>query len=103
VDKKIVVALGPVDHAVVQPILGEHAVLVSDPSPDDIAVAVGAIATGSFAMGALTVGMVTAGLVRVGRLKVRRADIRDLRVGRLEIGELVRPAAAGSGPQGVVW
>jgi D-3-phosphoglycerate dehydrogenase / 2-oxoglutarate reductase len=44
VDKPIVVALGPVDPAVVAPILGEHAVLVTDPGPDDIAAAVGAIA-----------------------------------------------------------
>ena len=43
-DKPVVVALGPVDPAVVQPILGEHAVLVADPGPDDLAVAVGAIA-----------------------------------------------------------
>src|SRR5205809_5675708 len=40
----IVVALGPVDPAVVEPILGEHAALVIDPGPADIAVAVGAIA-----------------------------------------------------------
>lgn len=43
-DKKVVVALGPVDPAVVEPILGVHAALVTDPGPDDIAVAVGAIA-----------------------------------------------------------
>ena len=43
-DRDIVVALGPVDPAVVEPILGGHAALVTDPGPDDIAVAVGAIA-----------------------------------------------------------
>jgi D-3-phosphoglycerate dehydrogenase len=42
-DKPIVVALGPVDPAVVEPILGDAAVLVTDPQADDIAVAVGAI------------------------------------------------------------
>jgi phosphoglycerate dehydrogenase-like enzyme len=41
--KPIVVALGPVDPAVVELILGPHAALVADPSPDDIAAAVGAI------------------------------------------------------------
>jgi D-3-phosphoglycerate dehydrogenase / 2-oxoglutarate reductase len=44
VDSNLVVALGPVDPAVIQPILGGHAALVTDPSPDDIAAAVGAIA-----------------------------------------------------------
>jgi phosphoglycerate dehydrogenase-like enzyme len=39
----IVIALGPVDRAVVEPILGAHAALVTDPAPHDIAVAVGAI------------------------------------------------------------
>ena len=43
-DKPIVVALGPVAPAAVVPILGDTAVLVTDPGPDDIAVAVGAIA-----------------------------------------------------------
>ncbi len=37
------VALGPVDPTVVEPILGAHAALVTDPGPDDIGVAVGAI------------------------------------------------------------
>jgi D-3-phosphoglycerate dehydrogenase / 2-oxoglutarate reductase len=41
--KPIVVALGPVDLAVVEPILGGHAALVTDPGPDDIGAAVGAI------------------------------------------------------------
>ena len=41
--KPVVVALGPVDAAVVEPILGTHAVLVTDPAADDIAAAVGAI------------------------------------------------------------
>jgi D-3-phosphoglycerate dehydrogenase / 2-oxoglutarate reductase len=44
VDRGVVVALGRVDPAVVEPILGEHATLVTDPGPDDIAAAVGAIA-----------------------------------------------------------
>jgi D-3-phosphoglycerate dehydrogenase / 2-oxoglutarate reductase len=42
-DKPIVVALGPVDPAVVAPILDDTAVLVTDPQADDVAVAVGAI------------------------------------------------------------
>jgi D-3-phosphoglycerate dehydrogenase / 2-oxoglutarate reductase len=41
--RPIVVALGPVDPAVVEPILADSAVLVTDPRADDIAVAVGAI------------------------------------------------------------
>jgi D-3-phosphoglycerate dehydrogenase len=41
--KPVVVALGPVDAAVVEPILGTHAALVTNPGPDDIAAAVGAI------------------------------------------------------------
>jgi len=44
VDRNVVVALGPVDPAVVEPILGAHATLVTDPKPDDVAAAVGAIA-----------------------------------------------------------
>jgi D-3-phosphoglycerate dehydrogenase / 2-oxoglutarate reductase len=44
VDREIVVALGPVDPDVVEPVLGGHATLVINPSSEDIAVAVGAIA-----------------------------------------------------------
>lgn len=39
----LVVALGPVDADTVCPVLGERATLVTDPTPDDLAVAEGAI------------------------------------------------------------
>jgi D-3-phosphoglycerate dehydrogenase len=43
VDRPVVVALGAVDPALVAGVLGEEVVLVADPSPQDIANAVGAI------------------------------------------------------------
>jgi len=39
----LVVALGPVDADTVCPVLGEHATLVTDPTPEDLTVAEGAI------------------------------------------------------------
>jgi D-3-phosphoglycerate dehydrogenase / 2-oxoglutarate reductase len=42
--RPLVVALGPVDPALVVPVLGDHATFVGDPAPEDLAVAVGAIA-----------------------------------------------------------
>ncbi|MFF4260071.1 NAD(P)-dependent oxidoreductase [Streptomyces sp. NPDC001663] len=41
--KHVVVALGPVDAGTVGPVLGERVTFVTDPTPDDLAVAEGAI------------------------------------------------------------
>jgi phosphoglycerate dehydrogenase-like enzyme len=84
--KPVVVGLGPVDPAVVEPILGDNAVLVTDPRADDIAAAVGAIVRAdavidaTFLDGAPRLRVIARTGVGVDRVDVAAATARGIPV-----------------------